>query len=135
MSGRPLTLTSAERSVLISYEDSPLQFVPRSRRVKGQMLYPADHGRMSGAYFINRRAIEAVFDQLQKDRCDLAIDHYHGELIKHGVIECLWCQPALATQGSFTGLFKSALSSKKDRLESVKWWFKKSYKQFLYWFR
>lgn len=124
-----------ERPVLISYEDSPLQFVPRSRRVKGQMLYPADHGRMSGAYFINRRAIEAVFDQLQKDRCDLAIDHYHGELIKHGVIECLWCQPALATQGSFTGLFKSALSSKKDRMESVKWWFKKSYKQFLYWFR
>ena len=46
-----------------------------------------------------------------------------------------WCQPALATQGSFTGLFKSALSSKKDRMESVKWWFKKSYKQFLYWFR
>ena len=27
-----------ERPVLISYEDSPLQFVPRSRRVKGQML-------------------------------------------------------------------------------------------------
>jgi len=125
----------ADRKVLISYEDSSLQFVPRSQREKGRMLYPADKGRMAGAYFINRHAATAILERLRKERCDLAIDWYHYQLIKEGFVDCLWCQPALATQGSFTGQFRSALSKKKDAMIVIRWWLKKHYKQLLYWLR
>ena len=125
----------SDKKVLISYEDSSLEFVPRSQRKKGRMLYPAEKGRMSGAYYINRHAAEAILERLREDKCDLAIDWYHYQLIKDGFIDYLWCQPALATQGSFTGKFRSALSSKKDRMIEIRWWFKKNYKRLLYWLR
>ena len=125
----------ADKRILISYEDSSLQFVPRSQREKGRMLYPAEKGRMSGAYFINHHAAKAILDRLQTDRCDQAIDWYHYQLIQEHFIDYLWCQPALATQGSFTGQFHSALSSKKDRMIVIRWWFKKNYKKLLYWLR
>lgn len=125
----------ADKNVLISYEDSSLKFVPRSQREKGRMLYQAMKGRMAGAYFINHHAAKAILERLNKQRSDLAIDLYHYELIKEGFLLCLWCQPALATQGSFTGQFPSALSSRKDRMIAFNWWLKKNYKQSLYWFR
>ena len=124
-----------DRKVLISYEDSSLQFVPRSQREKGRMLYPAEKGRMAGAYFINRLAAEAILERLKTDKCDLAIDLYHYQLFQEHFMDSLWCQPALATQGSFTGQFRSALSKKKDRMIVIRWWLKKSYKRLLYWFR
>lgn len=36
----------ADLPVIISYEDSSLQFVPRSQREKGRMLYPGKKDRM-----------------------------------------------------------------------------------------
>jgi len=122
----------ANQRVLISYEDSSLQFVPRSKRKKGQMLYPGSKDRMAGAYFINRHAAQAILDRLKKEQADVAIDVYHYQLIKEGFINYLWCQPALATQGSFTGAFRSSLSKKKDRMITFRWWFKKNYKKLLY---
>lgn len=123
------------QSVLISYEDSSLRFVPRSQRKKGQLLYPALKGRMAGAYFINRIAAKAILDQLGRERCDEGIDWYHNTLFDKGLVKCLWCQPALASQGSFTGDFHSSLSSKKYFSASLNWWAKKKYKQLLYWLR
>ena len=125
----------AESKVLISYEDSSLQFVPRSQREKGRMLYPGKKDRMAGAYFINRHAAQAILDELKQQPTAIAIDCYHYELLKRGVIDYLWCQPALATQGSFTGQFRSSLSKKKDRMIEIRWWFKKNYKRLLYWLR
>jgi glycosyl transferase family 25 len=124
-----------ERPVLISYEDSSLQFVPRSQRQKGRMLYPGYRDRLSGAYFINDIAAKAILDHLLEEHCDRAIDCYHNLLIQNGFVDYLWCQPALATQGSFTGAFRSALSKKKDRMIVFRWWFKKNYKRLLYWLR
>lgn len=124
-----------DKNILISYEDSSLRFVPRSRREKGRMLYPADKGRMSGAYFINANGARSILRELRKEPCDLAIDWYHSELIKKGLIDCLWCHPTIATQGSFSGRFASALTTKNDWMVSIRWWFKKNYKKMLYWFR
>jgi glycosyl transferase family 25 len=125
----------ADESVLISYEDSSLRFVPRSQRREGLMLYPAKKGRMSGAYYINRIGAQAILDELRRERCDEGIDWYHNQLFDKGIVHCLWCQPALATQGSFTGEFHSSLTNKKYTAATMKWWMKRSYKRLLYWFR
>ena len=125
----------ADQKVLISYEDSSLQFVPRSQREKGRMLYPGKKDRMAGAYFINCHAAKAILDRLAQQPTDIPIDCYHYQLLRKGVINYLWCQPALATQGSFTGQFRSSLSKKKDRMIVIRWWFKKNYKRLLYWLR
>jgi glycosyl transferase family 25 len=126
----------ADRNVLISYEDSSLQFVPRSQRKKGQLLYYGKKDRMAGAYYMSRRCAEAILSDLSAHKCHTTdADTYHYHLLKQGVIDYLWCQPALATQGSFTGAFRSSLSSKKDRMIEFRWWFKKNYKRLLYWFR
>lgn len=123
------------RKIIISYEDSTLQLIPRSQREKGKMLYLKKDCRLAGAYYINRNACISILEHLETQHCDRAIDWYNAKLIKEGYIECLWCHPALATQGSFTGLFKSSMSKKKDHIETVRWWLKKRYKQLLYWFR
>ncbi len=125
----------AGQKVVISYEDSSLQFVPRSKRKKGQMLYPASKDRMAGAYFINRHAAQSILNRLKDDPTDVAIDVYHYQLIQEKFIDYFWCQPALATQGSFTGAFRSSLSKKKDRMIAFRWWFKKNYKKILYYLR
>ena len=124
----------SDKSILISYEDSSLRFIPRSQREKGRMLYPAEKGRMAGAYYINNRAAKAILDQLQKERCDLAIDWYHNDLINKGLIECLWCQPTIATQGTFSGAFSSSLV-KDPSCMRIRWIFKRNYKKLLYWLR
>lgn len=125
-----------DRPAMISYEDSSLQFVPRSQRKSGQLLYPGKKDRMAGAYYMSRPCAEAILNDLATKKCPTTdADTYHYDLLKRGVIDYLWCQPALATQGSFTGAFRSTLSSKKDRMIVIRWWFKKNYKRLLYWFR
>ena len=124
----------ANHRVLISYEDSTLRFIPRSQREKNRMLYPADKGRTAGAYFINNLAAKAILEQLKAERCDVAIDLYHNELIQNHVIDCLWSQPAIATQGSFTGAIPSSLVA-DDHFIRLRWFFKKNYKRLLYWLR
>ena len=123
-----------DKSIFISYEDSALRFVPRSQREKGRMLYPAKKGRMAGCYYINYNAAKAILEQLQVERCDLAIDWYHNDLIDKGLLDCLWCQPTIATQGTFSGAFHSSLV-KDGHFMRLRWLFKKNYKKFLYWLR
>ena len=125
----------ADSPILISLEDSSLRFVPRSQRTKGQMLYPAEKGRMAGAYYVNKQACQAIIDSLKAERCRIPIDHYHNLLMSRGLIQCLWAQPAMATQGSFMGVFGSSLSKRNDRMIKLRWIFKKNYKRFLYWLR
>jgi len=124
-----------ERPVIISYEDSPLWFVPRSLRQKGRMLYPGHRDRLSGAYFVNRLAAQAILDHLRANKCDRAIDLYHYQLIEENVICYLWCHPTIATQGTATGAFSSSLSKNRKRLRKLSWFLQKNYKLLLYWFR
>ena len=123
------------QKIIISYEDSPLWFVPRSQREKGRMLYPGCRDRLSGAYFINNYAAKAILDELQTKRCDRAIDLYHYQLIQEKIINYLWCHPTIATQGTATGLFETSLSSNRKKMRKLSWFFQKNYKLLLYWFR
>lgn len=125
----------AHDNILISYEDSTLDLIPRSLRHKGQMLYVGTKDRTTGAYVINLNAAKTILNKLSKEKCDVPIDWYHDLLLKEGTITYLWCHPAIATQGSYTGAFYSSLSSKSNTLLKLRWWFKKNYKHLLYWFR
>jgi glycosyl transferase family 25 len=98
------------------------------------MLYPAGKGRMAGCYFLNYLAAKAILEPLKVERSDLAIDWYHNEMIDRGIIKCLWCQPTIATQGTFSGAFSSSLSSDMKFIR-LRWFFKKNYKKLLYWIR
>ena len=123
------------QKILISYEDSPLWFVPRSQREKGRMLYPGYRDRLSGAYFVNRNAANVIIKRLQSKKCDRAIDLFHYQLIKEKVIDYLWCHPTIASQGTATGAFTTSLSENKKRMRRLSWLFQKNYKLMLYWFR
>ena len=127
----------AHQPVIISYEDSSLQFIPRSKRVKGQWLYEAPHGRnrCNGALYVSKEAAQAVCNELEVNRCDISIDHYYQvHLYDKGVVKMLWCEPCLATQGSFTAKFVSSMGQIR-RMEGLRWKLKYAYKRILYWFR
>lgn len=127
----------ADIPVVISYEDSSLQFVPRSKRIKGQWLYRAPQGRVrfNGCLYVSRRAAQAIFDDAKTNKCDIAVDHYYQvHLYQRGVIQMLWCHPCLATQGSFSGTFVSSMGQIRS-FEGFRWKLKYYYKRLIYWFR
>ena len=90
---------------MISYEDTRLRFVPRSKRQKNKVLYVGDRDRMTGAYYVNHEAAKLVL------------------------------QPTIASQGSHTGRFASTLNLHKSVFLPFLWQFKLHYKKLLYWFR
>ena len=126
----------AEHPIIISYEDSSLQFIPRSRRKKGQWLYEAPYGRVrfNGALYINQKAAQAIVDDVKANKCDIAVDHYYMHLYGKGLVQFLWCEPALATQGSFNSSFVSSMGQIRS-LEGIRWRLKYAYKRLVYWFR
>lgn len=122
----------ADIPVMISYEDSTLQFIPRSQRKPGVMLYNADKGRYTGIYLINNHGAKAVLEAARNEKIHLPIDGYHTYLIGRGKLKCLWSQPAIATQGSFTGLYSSAIKQRRHGFIKLRWLFKLYYKKLLY---
>ena len=126
----------AEQPVLISYEDSSLQFIPRSCRKKDQWLYEAPQGRVrfNGALFISQKAAKAIWDDVTTNKCDIAVDHYYVHLYGRGLVQFLWCEPCLATQGSFSGTFVSSMGQIRS-MEGLRWKLKYAYKRLIYWLR
>lgn len=122
-------------NVMISYEDSRLRFVPRSKRKAGQYLYPGDRDRMTGAYYIDNEGAQTILNFIAEHKCFEPIDHFHDKLLKEKIIQYLWCQPTIASQGSFNGMFKTSISTKEMKYENLRWYFKLFYKKFLYFIR
>ena len=122
--------------VLISYEDTRLRFVERSRREKGRVLYPGDRDRMAGCYYINRAAAALILDTLRAEGgLTMPMDLYHNELLRRGELQYLWCQPTIARQGSHNGMFRSALNDTKTRTDELKWKLRYWYRRLLYFLR
>lgn len=121
--------------ILISFEDSRLRFVPRSRRVKGRYVYKGTKDRMAGAYYISNGAAMKVINYVSENKCSLPIDLMHSLLIKQNGFPYYWCQPTIATQGSFTGKFHSSLSVREELGIKIFWKLKLAYKKFLYFLR
>lgn len=127
--------TYRDKAVVISYENSRLRFVERSRRIKGKYLYPGVCDRMAAAYYINNAACRLMLDIAQTRKLGLPIDLEHNEALKRGQLTYLWCHPTIITQGSFDGRFASSLSSKKKQFISLRWHLKLAYRRLLYFFR
>lgn len=124
----------SEEAVIISYENSALTFVPHSKREKGKMLYPANKDRYTGGYFINIWAAKAILQEVEKNKCEMAIDGFHNYLLHQDKLLYLWCHPTIIEQGTCIGKFDSSLS-KDDWLLRIRWIFKLYYKKLLYYFR
>lgn len=121
--------------VIVSYEDTRLRFVPRSRRRKGVVLYDGDRDRMAGAYYINRAAASVVLGHAETKRVDIQIDLLHCALLRDGRLRYLWCQPTVATQGSHNGRLASGIAINKSVFSPPAWRLKLVYKKLLYWLR
>ncbi|MBD5312193.1 MAG: lipooligosaccharide biosynthesis protein LpsA [Bacteroides sp.] len=126
------------RPTILSYDGTPLRFVPYSQRRKGQLLYPGLHDRYAGAFYINAAACRAFIDTAARDKIHIPVDNYHTYMIQLGVLDYLWCEPAPAVQGSFNGNFPSSLTVRKKWLgkgraqRAFVWWLKTCYRRFLY---
>lgn len=123
------------KPIIISYENTRLRFVPRSKRKKGQVLYQGDRDRMAGCYYINRLAAEVILDKAIHEKCSFPIDNYHNKLLHKGLLVYLWCEPTIAEQGSFNGLFHSRISNRYLLPDKIRWRTKLIYKRMLYYFR
>ncbi len=124
---------SSPMPVIVSYEDTRLRFVERSRREKGRVLYPGDRDRMAGCYYINRAGAEAILRSIRTNGgLDMPIDLYHAWMLRRGYLQYLWCHPTIATQGSHTGKFRSALNFDKTFINERIWLLKRLYRRLLY---
>ncbi len=106
----------AQDLVLISYEDSILEYVPKKSIKEDTVLYQAEKGRCAGAYYISLQTAQIIIDFILENKCGLPIDWFHNEIIKKTVIKLYWCQPPIAMQGSHSGIFKSSLDGKSHGL-------------------
>lgn len=118
--------------VIASYEDTRLRFVPRSRRRRGQVLYPGDRDRFAGAYYINRSACEKMLEIARTRGFSRPVDLEHRAALDRGELTYLWCEPTIATQGSFNGKFKSRLNAGSKILTGLRQRFKYLYRRLLY---
>ncbi len=124
-----------DRPVIISYEDTRLRFVPRSKRRHNKLLYPGHCDRMTGAYYINMAGARLILEYAMTHKLDRPIDLTHRKLLDEGKISYLWCQPTVASQGSATGQFNSSISLQKKILRPLMWRLQRAYKIILYFFR
>lgn len=120
---------------IISYEDTRLRFVPKSRRIKNKMLYIGDRDRMAGAYYVNFKCAQTIINEIEKNKTDMPCDIFYNYLLKQNKIKYYWCQPTVATQGSHLGLFGSSINTNKKCIDIFLWKFKLIYKKLLYEFR
>ena len=122
----------AGQPVIANYEESSLLLVPRSERVKGQLLYPATRDRYAGCYYLNREAAQAIMDYVHEHKSDCTSDCLHNRLIQAGLLHSLWSHPCLACQCSADGSMATMIPTKPRPLKRLKWFYKRLYKHLLY---
>ena len=124
------------RNFIVSLEDSTNQFLKGSEKVKGQLLYAKQRGRLAGAYLIDKEAARNFLDFVLKRKCDRGIDNFQTVAAKAGIFTFYWCKNAVATQGSKNGLLPSHIAKVRTgflRKTGVK--VHRLYKKMLYEFR
>ncbi len=119
-----------KNNVLISFEDTRMRWVPRSKRVKGIHLYLGDKDRMAGAYYITFGTAKRILELITLNKLSLPIDGFHEYLLKNNQLDYYWCQPTIAWQGSHNGKFLSGISVKnKTAFSQLLWKLKYFYKK------
>lgn len=123
-------------NLLISLEDSLLQYVERSQLIKNQILYKKKYGRMAGAYFIDLACAKTLLDTIKKDTCNKPIDWFHNQCADNELLTIYWSQPVIACQGSLNGKMHSLLENKPyGLLRQLSFGLQRYYKKMVYFFR
>lgn len=125
----------ADEPFMANYEESGLMFIPRSQRVKGQVLYQVQRDRFTGCFFINRKAAEIILEYTERDKMELAIDRQHSKLVQEGLLTYYWSHPCIACQCSCDGSMPTMIPTRPRPYKRLKWFYKRFYKHLLYWFR
>ncbi len=120
---------------MVNYESSSLLLVPRSQRHKGQLLYRAQRDRFTGCLYITNRAAEVMIDYIDKYKSDCTSDRLHNKLIQEGLINYYWSYPCIACQCSCDGSMPTMIPTRPRPYKRLKWFYKKIYKNILYYFR
>lgn len=115
---------------IISFEDTRLRYVPASKRIKGQVLYPGEKDRFTGIYYITAEAAKAVLDYVYEHKLNEPLDIFHTSMLRKGLLKYYWSHPCVGSQGSFSGLFASSISA--DRGKALIWKLRRLYRRFLY---
>ena len=121
---------------VLSIEDSTLNYIARSKREKGVLIYPEKYGRTNGAYLIDKKGAQSILDYAKENKIDRPIDFYHNLCIEKGSINMYWSQPAFCRQGSLDGSTKSLIDNKRlGLLRVLSFKAQRVYKKLLYNFR
>ncbi len=123
------------KASIISYEDTTMRFVPRSKRKIGQVIYVGSKDRMGGAYYLNREAALVLTNYAETFKFDIPHDSIHTRLLREGAVIYYWSHPVVASQGSHTGKFSSSINFSKKFYYPLTWQLKLVYKRLLYYLR
>ncbi len=121
----------------LSLEATGMGFTPRSRRRKGQYVYPGRFIQCAGSYLVNKSLAKVAVDTISAEKSDLGADHYLDSLLARGLADGYWVHPAIAEQGTHTGRMKSAIGNPHDnkRFMRIRRKLTFLYKDILYFFR
>jgi hypothetical protein len=122
---------SAVETAWVSYENSTLRMPRGSQLRKGVHLYPASRTRCTGAYYVGRRAAQALLRLAETVKVSAGIDIWVDSMAARAPdeIRILWCHPTVAEQGSMNGLFDSMDPRRRASLwRRLKWNADKLYK-------
>jgi len=122
-------------NTIISLEDSLPKYIPRSKRIKGEVLYPAQRPRLAGAYLIDKHAAKSILDYIALNKCHQTWDWFCQHCIENKIIQCYWSQPAIACQGSLSGSLPSLIDNKKTgTFRSLNFLMQRNIKKLKAWF-
>jgi glycosyl transferase, family 25 len=117
---------------VLSVEDSSLHYTPRSQRKPGEVVYPARHPRMAGAYVMDLAACKALVQYIETNGLYAEPDWHLHDAQQQGLLQMYWLHPAIAEQGSHNGRMQTAFNSKsKNRWNRFRWKFKKWYRKYI----
>lgn len=116
---------------ILNIEESMLDYVPASERSPGRWVYPAERGRLAGAYLIDRAAAAFCVREFRANGCGLPIDWFHNHCARAGGLRHYRSHPCLAIQGSLNGRLASLIDHKKaSPVRRFSFWLQKSWKRF-----
>lgn len=124
-----------DKPCVVNYESSSLLLVPRSQRRKGQMLYRATRDRFAGCLYITNQAAQVTMEYIDMNKSAYTSDRLHNKLIQEGKINYYWSYPCIACQCSCDGSMPTMIPTKPRPYKRLKWFYKKVYKNILYYFR
>lgn len=108
-------------------------FTPRSQRVPGQRLYPAQRGRFGDSYILSAATAEKRLDWIGEHRIAKPIDNQFEAIDKALGITMLWLEDPVVEQGSKNGLFPSEVEpAPPPAVQRLKFGWEKLRRKYLY---